>query len=331
MRADRLLTLMMLLKTRGRMTAQRLALELEVSERTIYRDLFALRVAGLPVYTERGRGGGCYLHEDFRLGLPSLTGEELAALFVTGVPAPLRELGLDSPLRAAMLKVADALPEARRDHGQRAGRKVHVDATPWASRQKPVPHLQVLHKALVDKRWVDVVFRRVQGILSRRQVAPLGLVAKVASWYMIWAGEDGCVRVDPVSRVVEACLTERHIEHLEDLDVAAFWERWCRRQEASRSSLITKLLVAPRAVAYLEERYGATRDVDAGVGDCNLRDWVPVRVTFTDLYEARKELLGLGGAIRVVTPKALRLTVADFAAAAAALYHGHGGSDPDGA
>jgi len=316
MRADRLLALMMLLKTRGRMTAERLALELEVSERTIYRDLYALRVAGLPVYTERGRGGGCYLHEDFRAGLTSLTGDELAALFVAGVPSPLRELGLDSPLRGAMLKVAGALPETRRERGSRTAERVHVDTVPWQLPRDPTPHLQTLYTGCVEDRWVDAVFLRVQGIRSRQRVAPLGLVAKVSTWYLVWAGTDGHSRVDPVSRVCEATLDEQRFARPDGFDLAAFWDAWCLRQEASRPRFVAGVRVVAEALGPLRERYRERLTV---VGESE-RGWVPVQLRFAHIYEARERLLALGGAIEVISPPELRLTLAEFAASAASHY-----------
>ncbi|UCF10658.1 MAG: WYL domain-containing protein [Candidatus Bipolaricaulota bacterium] len=321
MRADRLLALMMLLKTRGRMTAGRLAAELEVSERTIYRDLYALRVAGLPVYTERGPGGGCYLHEDFRTGLTSLSGDELSALFVSSIPAPLRDLGLSSPLRGAMLKIAGALPEARRADGIRLAERVHIDTVPWVLPAEPVPHLAALHQALLEDRLVRVVFRRITGILSERIISPVGLVAKVSTWYLVWLGEDGRVRVDPVSRVVEAEATDRRFERPDEFDLAACWEGWCARQEASRTSFEADLLVASEVRDLLQERHGERFQEIAPPEGCSVpRDWSCARISFAHIYEARERILGLGAAVEVLAPRELRFTVADFAAGAAARY-----------
>lgn len=321
MRADRLLALLMMLKTRGRMTAERLALEFEVSPRTIYRDLYALRVAGLPVYTERGPGGGCYLHEDFRTGLTSLSGDELSALFVSGIPAPLRDLGLGSPLRGAMLKIAGALPEARRADGEQLAQRIHVDTAPWDAPSEPVPHLSVLHDGLVGDRFVDVVFRRVAGIRSRRIVAPIGLVAKVSTWYLVWRGEDGHLRVDPASRVLAARLTDRRFDRPRDFELATFWGGWCARQEALRPSFDAEVLAAPDVLALLQERYpGRIRTMPESQEATRSRGWRRVRIAFAHLYEARERLLACGAGVEVLAPRELRLAVADFARGAASRY-----------
>jgi len=194
MRADRLLSLLMLLQTRGRMTATRLADELEVSERTIYRDLYALRVAGFPVYTDRGPGGGCRLEETFRNRLTGLNTSETEALFMTSIPAPLVELGVAPSLKGALLKLAAALPAGREGAQERVRQRIHLDPLPWSYTAQATPHLATLHRAAFDDRLVDVTFQRIQRIRSDQRIAPYGLVAKATSWQVVWAGPDGAIR-----------------------------------------------------------------------------------------------------------------------------------------
>ena len=141
MRADRLLSILMLLQARGRMTAQELAEDLEVSVRTIYRDIDALSVAGIPIYTERGPGGGCALLDSYRTTLTGLTRHEVRALFMLSIPAPLAELGVGQDLRAALLKLSAALPVAHRQDEERVRQRIHLDAVDWFHAREPVPYL----------------------------------------------------------------------------------------------------------------------------------------------------------------------------------------------
>src|SRR5512136_703550 len=131
MRADRLLSLLMLLQARGRMTAQELAAELEVSERTIYRDINALSASGVPVYAESGPGGGCALLDSYRTNLTGLDQDEVRALFMLSIPAPLDQLGVSQELRTALLKLSAALPDTRRGDEERTRQRIHLDSTWW--------------------------------------------------------------------------------------------------------------------------------------------------------------------------------------------------------
>src|SRR5512136_1200151 len=148
MRADRLLSLLMLLQTRGRMTAQALARELEVSERTIYRDIDALSATGVPVYADRGPNGGCSLLDNYRTTLTGLTPDEVRALFMISIPAPLDALGVSPELKTARLKLLAALPGARRQDERLARERIYLDSTWWSLPDEPAPHLQALHQAV---------------------------------------------------------------------------------------------------------------------------------------------------------------------------------------
>lgn len=148
MRADRLLSLLMLLQIRGRMTAQELAQELEVTERTIYRDVLALSTSGVPVYTERGPGGGIELLEDYRTNLTGLTAEEVRALFMLSIPEPLEKLGVGRDLRAALLKLTAALQGRLRSEEERSHQRIYLDSVPWHQADKPLPFLSIIQQAV---------------------------------------------------------------------------------------------------------------------------------------------------------------------------------------
>jgi len=312
MRADRLLSILMYLQTRGRTTTDRLALEFEVSRRTIIRDLYALRVAGFPVYTERGPHGGCSLHEEYRNTLTQLTTDEIAALFLSSIQEPLKDLGLSDPLRGAVLKLTAALPESRQAASSHVTKRIVIDSTPWSGRSDPIGHLAILHQAAMEDRWVSAVFRRPFDVMTACRVAPHGLVAKAGGWFFVWAGEDGRFRVDRTSRVHGAEIEEERFERSPDFDLDEFWTTWRDRQETARPTFDVKLRVRRDALEVLEDALGARRGVFYNV-PCDAEEWATMDVSFPFLEEARRELLALGGAVEVLSPEPLRSSIVDFA------------------
>ncbi len=312
MRADRLLSILMYLQTRGRTTTDRLAEEFEVSRRTIIRDLYALRVAGFPVYTERGPHGGCYLHEEYRNTLTQLTTDEIAALFLSSIQEPLKDLGLSDPLRGAVLKLTAALPESRQAASGRVAKRIVIDSTPWTGRREPIDHLATLHQAAMEDRWVSATFRRPFDVRTERRIAPYGLVAKAGAWFCIWAGEDGRLRVDRISRIHEAVLEDARFARPQDFDPETFWAAWRDRQEEGQPTFDVRICVRADAIQFVEDALGARRGVFYGV-PAPAEEWIPMDVSFSFLEEARRKLLALGGAVEVISPEPLRRSIADFA------------------
>lgn len=312
MRADRLLSILMYMQTRGRTTTGRLALEFEVSSRTIIRDLYALRVAGFPVYTERGPHGGCYLHEEYRNTLTQLTTDEIAALFLSSIEKPLADLGLSEPLRGAVLKLTAALPESRQAARSRVTQRIVIDSTPWFGRAEPVGQLAALHRATMDDRWVSVTFARPFDVMTRRRVAPYGLVAKTGAWFFVWAGEDDRLRVDRTSRVSEARIEEANFERRPDFDLEAYWAGWRERQEQARPAFDVRLRVRKDALAFVRDALEERRGVFPHIAKPD-EEWIEIDVSFSFFEEARRDLLALGGAVEVVRPMPLRASMADFA------------------
>ena len=324
MRADRLLLLLSFLQARGPLTTARLAEELEVSPRTILRDLYALRVAGFPIRTTRGPAGGCSLDEDLRNRLLHLNRAEIAALFMTNVPTPLADLGVARHLRDALLKLSTSLPAAQSGIEERVRRRVHLDSAPWSVSPEPTQHLAVVHEAALEDRWVRVTLERAFGVQSKRRMAPHGLVAKATTWYVVWAGEDGHFRVDRVSRILQADLEEATFARPPEFDLAEFWSEWCRRRRESEPRLRVLVLASPAALERLRT-LGACEEAppDGGAGAA-AGGPRPHRVclSFSSIDEARGQLLALGGSVEVLEPLALRLSLADFAEQAARVYGG---------
>lgn len=329
MRADRLLTLLILLQTRGRMPARKLAEELEVSERTIYRDILALSTAGIPVYAERGPGGGCALLESYRTNLTGLNEAEARALFMLTIPAPLTELGVSKELKTALLKLSAALPASRRKEEERSRQRIYLDSVPWSSEEGPVPHLQTIYQAIWQDRRLHLVYSPRFGTQVERLVDPYGLVAKTDIWYLV-AARKNIMRVYRIARILEAHLTAEPFERLLDFDLGAYWNQRCTDIESLRPTYPVLVRIAPELIPHLPHyfgdhfhaRYIQVSPPDSG-GRSLLRSsegWITLTMIFESLEAARDSLLGLGRAVEVLDPIALRMSLVDFAKQIVAGY-----------
>jgi predicted DNA-binding transcriptional regulator YafY len=310
-RADRLLSLLMFLQTRGRTTTDRLAEELEVSRRTVIRDLYALRVAGFPIYTERGPHGGVYLHEEFRMRLTDLTQDELTALFTFSVPAALADLGMGAEARGALLKLAASLPAARQDVERDVRSRLYLDPNPWHSSHEVVPTLSTLRRAVWEDRWVRATLLRVRQIPVEHEIAPYALVAKGRAWYVVWRRRDGGLRVDRASDVIEAELTDETFGRPPGFDLAEFWTTWAAAYEVSRWFFPVTLRATVDVLPDLERDLG--RQIRRTGSTEQAATHVEVELAFDHFEHARSALLAYGGAVEIIEPDALRLSIADFA------------------
>jgi predicted DNA-binding transcriptional regulator YafY len=325
MRADRLLSLLMILQARGRTTAAELARELEVSVRTVYRDIEALGLSGVPVYTERGPGGGCALLDNYRTTLTGLTSAEVRALFALSIPAALDDLGLGQELKTALLKLSASLPAARRDEELRARQRIHLDTTGWFEAREPVPHLPTIQQAIWQDRRLLLTRRLPFDARVERAVDPYGLVAKAGAWYLVWANE-GDVRATPLREIIGARMLDGNFARPAGFDLAAFWERWSAAYESNRPSFSARVRVSPLVLPYLAHALGDAIIRAAGSEEpLDVRGRQTITLIFETFEDARQQLLGLGRAVEVLAPQALRASVADFARQVVALY-----SEPEG-
>jgi len=224
MRADRLLSILLLLQVHQRITARDLAQRLEVSERTIHRDMDILSGAGIPVTAERGAGGGWALLDDYRTDLTGLNAAEIQTLFLATPTRLLADLGLRQAADAALIKLLAALPSVARQGAEYARQRIHVDAAGWQQSRDDVPILPLLQEAIWQERRVALGYRRGDGTTVERVVDPLGLVAKGSLWYLI-AAADGETRTYRVSRVGSAVITDERCARPADFDLAAYWEQ----------------------------------------------------------------------------------------------------------
>jgi predicted DNA-binding transcriptional regulator YafY len=310
MRADRLLALLMFLQNRGRTTADRLAEELEVSRRTIIRDLYALRVAGFPVYTERGAHGGIYLHKDFQLKLTDLTPDELAALFAFSIPTPLTDLGMGAQAKTALRKLATSLPSSRQDVERNLRSRLYLDPNPWQASQDAVPTLSTLRQAVWEDRWVHATLLRVRQVRIEHEMAPYSLVAKGRTWYVVWRGAHRELHIDRVSDVIEAELTDRTFSRPAGFDIEHLWTEWAAAYEADRRFFPVTVRVRRDARQGLERDFGG-RILHAEPSDND--EWERIELEFDHFEHARAALLAYGGSVDVLKPEALRRSIADFA------------------
>ena len=321
MRADRLLSLLLLLQSRGRMTAADLARRLEVSERTVYRDISALSTAGVPVYAERGPGGGCMLMDGYRTNLTGLTGDEARTLFMAGTSRALTELGLGGALDAALLKVLAALPAAHRQEAERARQRLHLDPAGWNQSEEEVPHLRVIQEAVWRDRRLRLTHRRGDGEVVERVVDPLGLVAKASIWYLVSRVEDE-MRVFRLSRTLAAELLDEPCERPPDFDLVNYWATWRDGFKASLPKYPVTLRASPELAPQLPHLFGNmwthVGEPDAAGTDAD--GWATLRVTFETEEAARTSILGCGAEIEVLEPLALREQIVRFATETAAFY-----------
>ena len=322
MRADRLLSLLMLLQARGQQTAQELAKELEVSERTIYRDVEALSCAGVPIYGEPGPEGGFALVDSYRTNLTGLTEGEVRALFMLSIPAPLADLGVSQELRTALLKLSAALPDARRHDESWVRQRYHLDATWWRQGEERIPHLQTIHQAVWQDHQLFVVYRSPFAIELERLVAPYGLVAKAGVWYLVGARND-VIHVYRVSDLSDVRLTDEAFTRPADFDLAAFWEVWCTAYETNLVDFTATVRVAPSFVPSFPRYFG--NQIHAKIAQADPPDaegWISLELSFESFEAARDRILSFGRGVEVLEPPALQRSVLDYAEQIVTMYAG---------
>jgi len=325
MRADRLLSILMLLQSRGRMTAQDLAAELEVSERTIYRDINALSTAGVPVYAERGPGGGVSLVERYRSDLTGLKKDEVQALFMLSIPPAVSDLGLDQELKAALLKLSAALPATLRHDEQRTRQRIYIDPYPWRQKRpkNANSHLQTVQQALWEDR---VLFVRYYVMMGQRigpletMIHPYGLVAKEGFWFLIGLRRDH-IAVLRVDHLLETEITEGESVRPDDFALVDFWDQWCHSSSENRPYFPVTARVDPRVIAPLKQLLG--EEIEARVQQARQPDekgWITLELPFEYHEQALEQLLPFGGSLEVIEPVALRYSIQDYAQQILAVY-----------
>ncbi|GIF42381.1 helix-turn-helix transcriptional regulator [Actinoplanes xinjiangensis] len=320
MRAARLINMVLLLQSRGMLTAGELAAELEVSERTVYRDALALSAAGVPVYAEQGRTGGYRLVGGYRTRLTGLSHGEAEALFLAGLPGPARDMGLDEPVQSVRRKVLAALPPGLREASQRAGQRFHLDAPGWFDRADPPEQLAELARAVWQDRVLTMRYRRRDEEVGR-DVEPYGLVLKSGVWYLV-GRVDADLRTYRVDRITGVEPTGAGFTRDPEFDLPEFWAQ--RAAEFVRQMLRTTITIrlSPdglRGLRFVAEP-PAVREALEVAGEPDRHGWVRTRLPVESLDVGYTYMLRLGPEVEVLEPPALRERFADAARRLGDLY-----------
>jgi predicted DNA-binding transcriptional regulator YafY len=322
MRADRLLSIVLLLQANGQLTSRSLAERLEVSERTIHRDMEALSVSGIPVFSERGSTGGWSLLGDYRTNLTGLNEAEIQSLFVTQPPKLLADLRLKKASEGALLKLLAALPAMYRQGAEQARRRIHIDTAGWARHEESVPLLPVLQEAIWSERRLRFTYQRGPGCDDvEREVDPLGLVAKGSAWYLV-AGVGENVRSYRISRMARAEVLDQRCTVPAGFDLAAFWEQATTKFKTALPNYIAKFRVAPEVFLRLQF---AGRFARVGeVLDTDFHGWRVVNVGFDVEEMACEYALSFGSKLEVIEPRSLREKVIAAARQVLEFYSNRG-------
>ena len=312
MRASRLVNLLLLLQSRGGLTAAELASELEVSVRTIHRDVEELSAAGVPIYAERGPTGGIRLIDGYRTRLTGMTADEAEALFLAGLPGPAAQLGLGTVVAAAQLKVMAALPPELRSRASRLVQRFHLDPAGWFQTSEAVPHLSTLAAAVWEGRLVEMRYERSDAVVERT-IGPIGLVLKGGIWYVVGQAGDQ-VRTYRASRVREAVALDTTFERPRDFDLPAYWADARAAYESGTDRMTFVVRLAPHRLSRLESVFGRSV-VDAAdrLDETDPDGWLRLRLTVGWPDEVPRQLLSIGSSLEVVEPPGLRDAVIDTA------------------
>ena len=318
-RASRLVNLLLLLQSRGGMTAAELARELEVSVRTIHRDVEELSAAGVPIYAERGPAGGIRLVDGYRTRLTGMTADEAEALFLSGLPGPAAQLGLGTVVAAAQLKVMAALPPELRSRAPRLLQRFHLDPAGWYQVGEAVSQLTVLSTAVWEGRCAAITYRRGSEVVERT-IGPLGLVLKGGVWYVV-AAVDGQIRTYRASRVVTASLLDTPVERPDDFDLAAYWSESTAAFERDTPIVVVDVRVREDQLYRVDDVLGSgSVDASERVAEHGHPGAVRLRVRISYPEEAPNLLLAVGPNLEVIGPPEIREQVAMLATRVAERY-----------
>ena len=315
MRADRLVAILMMLQTRGQVTAAEVAAELEVSERTARRDLDSLGVAGLPVYSTQGRNGGWRLAGGGRTDLSGLTSAETQALFLLAGPR-----ATTPELRAALRKLVRALPEPFRQSAEAASAAVVHDSSGWSgsrAERPPPEHLDTVQNAVIAGRQIVLGYVARVGLPSTRTVHPLGLATKGGSWYLV-AETDAGRRTFRVDRIQSIEVTDEPVVRPPGFELADAWQMITTEVELVRTPVIVRALVEPRAMSWVRYAMGTRLRIGMAIGDGR----VEVEIRGQSEVSVARDLAGFGGMVEVLEPSEVRGRLATIAAELGAIYAG---------
>jgi len=315
MRADRLLSILLLLQVHRKMTASELAERLEVSKRTILRDIDALSAAGIPIFAERGKDGGLLLPDGYRTQLTGMGTNELQSLFLMNSTHVLKDLGMTQAAEGASLKLLASLPAHAKKDAEFMRERIHIDGAGWHKSNETVPYLSSIQEAIWAEKQVDIVYPK-DGIDAERRVHPLGLVAKGTAWYLVaWTG--GELRSFRVSRIRAVNVLDERAERPESFDLAAYWEQSPRQFMSSLPTFDVRLRAAPSILRRIRnDRFIRILSESASDADGS----VQLDAQFHTIEHAAEFAMSGGMQVLVLEPEELRSRVIRTIAAMAAQY-----------
>ena len=323
MRADRLISIIMLLQTHEKMTAEELSRVMEVSPRTIYRDITALNVAGIPVYTDRGPGGGIALIESYRTTLTGINEDEAKALFMMSIPEAVNDLGMGKTLQTALLKMAAALPNTHKTVMTETQQRIYLDSSGWIPIEKPIHHLEIIHRAIWRDKLLKVIY---QGNFNARiecEIEPYGLVSKQDVWYLVGVVED-YIRVIKMKDILEVTVLNENFVREKYFDLVLEWKKWCKANQDHRHVFSAKIKVAPELIKHLNFYLGENTEYQITENHQDDEEgWKEVSILFENFFQARECILSMGRAAEVVEPEPLKLSIIDFAEQILDFYLGN--------
>jgi predicted DNA-binding transcriptional regulator YafY len=309
MRADRLLSILMLLQTHGKLTTEQLARDVGVSRRTILRDLNALSGAGIPVYTESGPGGGVALDEQYQLALSGLSAADLPALFVSGMPSLLGDVGMEGRAEEILLQLFAALPTYHQQAVQQIRHRLHIDPLWWWYEDQPLPCWEELQQAVFEDRKIRATYERHDGTLSQRILEPYSLVSKVGIWYLV-ARREGEWRTYRVSRFHEVALLGERFTRADAFDLAAYWRAHLEEAKSNMPHYDFTLRIPMEKVEFLRFNISGNSMI-AELPDVD--GWFRAAVQVPSMESAKMLVFGLGAEAEVVEPVALRNAIFESA------------------
>lgn len=305
MRADRLLSLLLILQDGRKVKAGELARKLEVSERTIYRDMEALSGAGVPVYAEPGPNGGYALLEPYRTDLTGLSKDEVQALVAFTSSDAISDIGLGQSLKTGLAKLAASLPAVQQLAMDHLRERLYVDTIPWFQEKEEAPQLQVVMEAVQQDRQLVFMYRKWEGEAEERRVKPYALVAKAGSWYL--AAETGRgMRVYRISRMESAEVTASTFERRPDFDLRRFWQDWRRDFEENLPNYPVKLRMAPEVIEGLLKTRRQWMENGLETAEAGEDGWLVLTLDYERPEFALGTLLEWGDRVEVLEPVELR-------------------------
>jgi len=318
MRASRLLSILTTLQAKGRVTAQALADECEVSLRTIYRDVDALSAAGIPVYSERGSGGGYRLLDGYRTRLNGLSSAEAEALFLAGLTRQTADMGLGRVVATAQTKLLAAMPAEIRAGAERMRSRFHLDAPGWFGESESPAHLPLVADAVWRERPIRIRYRSWKAEKERR-VEPLGIVHKGGAWYLVGQVE-GSVRTYRISRILDLDILDERFTRPEPFDLEAYWADNTRRLDAELHPNEATLRLSPLGLEMMDAIMPAYARAGASIREPDESGWRMVTLPVASVRWAAHELLRFGAEAEVLGPPELRARMAEIVGSMGAVY-----------